>query len=423
MHHLPSILHLSTSDGNGGAARAAYRIHRALVDSGLNSSMHVVIKTEQDDSVIGANINSPAARLRSFSIGLYENHLRHDWHTDNPVLHSLGLQHIGLKRVLKEEKADIYHLHWVSGLLSITDIGRLRKPVVWTLHDMWAFCGAEHYATEDPVARWRAGYRTDNRPPTERGRDLNRYTWESKYRAWQSPMTLVTPSRWLAQCACDSMLFHDAVVHVIPNPIDMSFWKPIAQPAAREALGLPVDGRLILFGADGGLSDPRKGGRELRAALGYLAGNRFTDVQLVVYGQCSPHAKDPAYEWPGLVHWLGKVSDDEILKYAYNAADVMVIPSLQDNLPNTALEAQACGTPVVAFNIGGLPDIISHQQTGYLARPFDVQDLAKGIEWILTNTGCMSTLRQCSRLFAENRFAPTLVAKMYTDCYSQLITD
>ena len=341
------------------------------------------------------------------------------WSTDNPVLHSFGQISAGLVNELMADEAAVINLHWVSDILSIRDIGRLTKPVVWTLHDMWAFCGGEHFAPDDAAARFRLGYRADNRPMGERGPDLNRQTWEAKRRAWaRQRFTIVSPSRWLADCARKSVLFADAAIHVISYALDTAnTWKPIAPEAARVALGLPLEKKLILMGAQGGLTDPRKGADLLRDAFGQVVAHPC-NVALIVYGQTRPIAQQ---SWPCDVHWLGEVNDDRILALANSAADVVLVPSRQDNLPLTAVEAQACGTPVVAFDVGGLPDIVAHRATGWLAKPFDTEDLAQGILWVLDDASRWLSLKRAARERAVERFAPQTIAKQYRQVYEEVV--
>lgn len=336
--------------------------------------------------------------------------------------YSFGQVGAGLVEKLNVGDADVLNLHWVSNILSVADIGKLKKPIVWTLHDMWAFCGGKHYVSDVAEARFRKGYRSDNRPLGERGPDLNRRTWEAKRRAWaRQRFAIVSPSRWLAECARQSILFADAAVHVIPNPLHpMNTWRPIPRDAARIALDLPIDKKLILTSADGGMIDPRKGGDLLRDAVAILMAKHAGNVEMVVFGQGQP---DKGNQWPCPVHWLGRVHDDRVLALVYSAADVMVVSSRQDNLPNTAVEAQACGTPVVAFNIGGLPDIITHLETGWLAKAFDAEDLAEGILWVLADGNRWSYLSQKARKQAVVRFSPEVVARQYVGVYQEVLGD
>lgn len=403
------VLHINHSDINGGAARAAYRIHHALRGQGVDSQMLVNQAAAGDWTVTSptGKLNKAGARLRSPLGDLLTKTLK----TTNTILHSPAVLPSRWHKRLNLSDADVIHLHWVAGeTISIADIGQITKPIVWTLHDMWAFCGAEHLSEE---FRWREGYRKDNRPDYESGFDLNRWTWERKRKHWHRPMHIITPSHWLARCVRESALMRDWPVSVIPNPIDTERWQPLEQALARELLGLPKDVPLLLFGTFGANSARHKGFDLLQAALQHLRGE-MPELQLVVFGQLRP--KDP----PDLgfpVHYTGHLHDDVSLRLLYSAADAMVIPSRQDNLPNTGVEAHACGTPVVAFDACGLPDIVVHQQTGYLAKAYDATDLAAGIQWVLADTQRHAALCQAARAKALAQWCPAMVAGRYQGVY------
>jgi glycosyltransferase involved in cell wall biosynthesis len=322
---------------------------------------------------------------------------------------------------LNATDAGVVNLHWVGDeTLSIEDIGRIRKPMVWTLHDMWPFCGAEHYTADDELARWRSGYSKTNRPASEGGLDLDRLIWQRKRRAWKRPMHIVAPSRWLASCARESALFKGWPVSVVPNVLDTATFQPLDQHFCRQVLGLPNnDKQIILFGALGGGGDPRKGYDLLLDALTQL-GSRMDPQNMlcVVFGQGTPQIP---YELPFPTRWMGHVRDDATLALLYNAADVMVVPSRQENLPQTATESQACGCPVVAFDCTGLRDAVVHRETGYLARAFDTEDMAEGLRWILEDAGRRDTLRQASRMRAVKLWSPEVVVPQYLSVYQSMI--
>lgn len=405
------VLQLNHSDINGGAARAAYRIHHALRDLGTDSQMLVNVAASGDWTVRGPTSKraKAIARIRPQLV----TPLRELLHTGNPIIHSPALVPSRWPERLNASDADVVHLHWVQGeMFSIADIGRIRKPIIWTLHDMWAFCGAEHYTND---ARWSDGYRADNRPDHESGFDLNRYTWQRKRKHWRRPLQIVCPSQWLADCVRTSALMGEWPVAVVPNPIDADRWQPIDQRLARQLLGLPQDCPLLLFGAIGGGQDPRKGGDLLLAALAQLCSEpSLNGLHLVVFGQLAPQSP-PQLGFP--IHYTGHLHDDLTLRAYYSAADVMVVPSRQEAYGLTASEAHACGTPVVAFNAGGLPDIIHERATGALAEPFEPASLAACIRWVLEDPQRLQQLGFAARARAERLWAPRRIAGLYEKVY------
>ena len=434
-----NIIHVSASDISCGASRAAYRIHRSLVDYGrehdLQSQMRVISKLSDDPSVIG---NWPSAgltfgdRLDRKFCGRFRS--PKGFSSANLNVFSIAWPSTGLGEELQQlynsDLFDLVHFHWLGDrTLSIEEIGRLSIPLVWTLHDQWAFCGAVHY-TSPPLPgesassdeRFAAGYSPASRPAQEAGPDLNRRTWLRKRRAWRRPIHIVCPSYWLADCVRRSTLMGDWPITVIPNPIDIKVWGPCDQAQARALLGLPADRPLVLFGAMGGSADPRKGADLLLKALQNLrtqvTGIPLESLELVVFGQSRP-AQPPDLGFP--IHISGPLHDDLSLRLLYAAADVFVIPSRQDNLPNTGLEAHACGTPVVAFRTGGLVDIVDHHVTGALAQPFDPLSLAAAIRWVLEDPQRRRQLGMAARQRAERLWDPARVAGLYAGVYGHAV--
>ena len=408
------VVHLNYSDSIGGAARAAHRIHHAVRGVGVDSMLLVNRAALSDPTVVGPA--TAPTRLLAKSRRILASPWRSLLKTATPGLHSPACIPSRWASRLNRSAADVVHLHWINGeMMSIADIGRLTKPTVWTLHDMWAFCGAEHYT--DGV-RSREGYSTANRPSCESGFDVDRWTWRRKQRHWQRPMQIVTPSRWLADCLEQSSLMGDWPVMVIPNPLDTEVWRPLDKLRARQLLNLPPDAPILLFGALGGDEDPRKGFDLLRDALQHLRG-RVADLELIVFGQRAPK-QDLSLGFP--VHHTGYLHDDERLRLLYSAADAVAVPSRLEAFGQTASEAHACATPVVAFNTGGLADIVAHRETGYLAKPFDVPDLAAGIEWVIAAKGAGPDLAAAARDRACRLWDSSVVARQYADLYAATIT-
>lgn len=406
------ITQLSFSDSKGGAARAAYRIHRAMIQMGLDSTMMVNHANSGDPTVYGpSNKISEFLALNRSKIGSLVPILMRS-KSDYP--RSFSILPSGLAKRLNQIESDLLHLHWVNGeMLSISEIGKLTKPLIWTFHDMWPFCGAEHYTYD---LRWQAGYSIDNRPSQETGLDLNRWIWRLKEKCWQEPINIVTPSEWLANCVRSSPLMSNWPVSVIPNPIDINRWFPLEGRISREILGLPYDVPLILFGAMGGSQDFRKGFDLLLEALSHTCLD-IKDLHLVILGEMAP-INPKIYGFP--VHYMGHLYDDFSLSILYSAVDLMVVPSRLEPFGQTASEAHACGTPVVAFSVGGLTDIIEHKKTGYLAMPFHAEDLADGIRWVIENSKNLQ-LGENARKRVLNKFSYDVVGAKYSQLYRSVL--
>lgn len=409
---------LSHTDASDGAARAAYRLHRALIRAGLASRLKVRNKISDDWTVAGPSnkVGRVSSRLRPALGSL----LMRIQETENMNYHSGNWLPSAMANVVNASFADVVNMHWVGGeTLSLRDIGRIRKPLVWTLHDMWAFCGAEHYTADDATARWRNGYSKANRPIAQRGPDIDRLVWLRKHRAWRRPMHIVTPSHWLAHCVRTSELMRDWPLTVIPNVLDTGAYQPLNRGFCRQALGLPGERKIIVFGAVGGARDRRKGHDLLVGALERLATMvDAQDVLCVVFGQSMPQ-NPPKFLFP--TRWMGHIHDDATLALLYNAADVTVVPSRQENLPQAATEAQACGCPVVAFDCTGLPDAVVHRETGYLASAFDTADMAEGLRWILEDAGLRVALGRAARARALRLWAPEVIIPQYLRVYESAI--
>lgn len=308
------------------------------------------------------------------------------------------------------------NLHWVTdGFLSIEDIGAITKPIVWSLYDMWPFCGTEHYGVDSPDARWRTGYSRENRPGDESGVDIDRWTWKRKKTSWE-PKTMVPASTWLETSVHDSALMGSWPVTRIPHVVDTDRFAPMDKHKARQRAGLPEDSPLILFLASAGIFDARKGFDLLEQCLAEVRA-AHPGARVVVAGPPEPDYVSPS----GMpIIWHGSVAGDEDLRSLYCSADVLVVPSREDNMPLTAMEAQSCGVPVVAFDIGGLPDIVVDQETGLLVAPGRTSALGQAISHLLSDEKSRLTLGAQARERSLATWAPSVISRAYQRLYERL---
>ena len=412
------VLHVCFADSDEGGAIGAFRLHQAMLSQGVDSRFLAIRKRRDDDTVI-----TPGFHIRVLVkiwnvVGQKILTLQR---SKDSNYRSLNIFPTGLHNIINKFNADVMQFHWINrNTISISELTRINSPVVLKLPDMWAFSGTEHYLSPDATERYRSGYFRNNRQEGEAGLDIDRWIWRYKNRVWEKVMfTIVTPSKWLGECVENSRLFSRLKVVNIPNPIDLDRYRPVENKLdARIILGLPLDKKLILFGSIQANTDRRKGYHHLCAALEILgkSGIMKEDVELLIFGTLSMGKESLS----GITaHHLGTIYDESLLIAIYNAADVMVLPTEADNLPNTIQEATACGTPCVGFKVGGMPDMIKHQETGYLANPFDTQDLATGIDWVLKNKGEALTRRV--RENAERLFNPAERVTDYLDLYNEIL--
>jgi glycosyltransferase involved in cell wall biosynthesis len=407
------ILIVNTSDIQGGAAKAAYRLHKSLLSQNIDSQMLVQGKSGDDYTVIGpeTKIQRAISMLRPFldllPTKLYKN--------KSKILFSVSsLPFGGIVNKINNLNPDIVHLHWIcGGMIKIEEIAGIKSPIVWSLHDNWAFTGGCHVMWECDKYKRTCG--SCPRLGSGKENDLSRKIWNRKKKVFdKTDITIIGLSRWLNDCSKNSALLKNKKHVNLPNPIDTSVFKPFDKKQARELWNLPRNKKIVLFGANSATSDVNKGFKELYEAL-YVF--KSTNVELVVFGSSEP--KDPP-NFGFKTHYLGHLHDDVGLVTLYSAADVMIVPSLQENLSNAIMESLACGTPVVGFSIGGNSDLIEHQITGYLAKPYNATDLAQGIEWVM-NASNYQEISQNSREKVLREFDSQVVAKKYIDLYNQII--
>ncbi|GAA4904056.1 glycosyltransferase family 4 protein [Mucilaginibacter defluvii] len=410
---------INTADAGGGAPAACMRLLKALVQNGVDVTMAVQqrLTTEQRvTTTTGKRIAKANFLLERLPFIAFEER-------DKSVRFAFSPANSG-SNILDHpaiQEAEILHLHWTnSGYLSIKNLQQLLqlgKPVVWTLHDMWAFTGGCHYSNGcDHFVNQCGNCWMLRRPKTN---DLSHKVWQRKFAMLQSAqnLTIVSCSNWLGNVSRGSGLLGSRPTVAIPNPIDVDTFSPKDKIAVRKKWGIDTDANIILFGA-ANINDRRKGIIYLVEAL-HLLKQQTGDapVQMVIFGK-NKHFDTATL--PFKVKELSIINAESDLAEIYSAADVFVSPSLEDNLPNMIMESLACGTPVAAFNSGGIPDLIDHQQNGYLAEYKSAADLAAGIRHLLfseDNVGLSISARQ---KVLEN-FTNNKVAKQYIDLYNSIL--
>ena len=418
---------LSTFDNFGGAAIAASRLNKALNNNGLSSNMLVQNKKGNLPNVesIAKNWFQKKLALLRFALDRYQFAF---YEKDKDVRFIFSQAKIGIDvhNHFLIQQSEIVHLHWINfGFLSLNSLEKLfkiNKPIVWTLHDMWVFTGGCHYSRECTNYERNCGNCVQFlKNPAEN--DLSHQVWERKKEIFsKANLTIVTCSEWLAQKARESSLLKDKTIISIPNPIETNVFRPIDKSVAKEYFKLSPDKKYILFGAVK-VSDERKGFTYFAEAISII-NEQFTinnidsdNIEILIFGQAQ------ASDFEGLpfkVNILGKLSDLETIAKAYSAASVFVSPSIEDNLPNTIMESMACGTPVVGFDVGGIPEMIDHEKSGYLAKYKSSEDLAKGIYWILFEAN-YEALANNSRQKVLDNYSEKVVAEKYKKVYQSLI--
>ena len=405
------VLHAATHE-HTGAGRAAVRTHAAVAKAGVSSELLVLHGSggEPGIEVLGGAATRLAADLRHRT----EKALLALQTGGEEGYRSLGLGGAGLKRI-NASHADVVHLHWIPGLLSIADLPALNKPVVWTFHDAWPICGAEHYTG---LTRPRVGYTPGNRAPGAGGLDLDRWAWRRKRARWQDfAPVIVCSSRWLAAEVRASLMFGGRKVQVLPNPLDTSLYCPQDRAAVRKQLGLPGDRTLLLFGAWGVSGDRRKGFHVLSEALQQLR-ELASQVDLVLFG-ASGSERVQGFN----THWMGFVHDEARMRELYSACDVLAIPSLHDNYPNTLAEAMACGLPAVGSNVGGIPDLVRDMETGLLAAPGDAAQLADRLQLLLRDAALRARISVAARRAIEDACDERTVGMRYAEIYKKAVDE
>jgi glycosyltransferase involved in cell wall biosynthesis len=412
------IIQVSNSDIQGGAARAAYRLHQGLIELQQDSQMLTLEKRSLNNAVI---------KLDNPSIAPYSTHLSHiqtrciNQNRSPRSNTSFTLPYPGID--LTHVPADIINLHWVAYFQSPVTIRHLlnQKPVIWTLHDMWAFTGGCHYSAGCTQ------YQQDCAHCPQLNADPHGLTAailnDRLDLLRDTPLVIVTPSQWLANCARHSRVLSSQRIEVIPYSLETDIFTPTARPATKQELGIDHEPIALLIGADNG-NEQRKGFAELLQALQICLQNPqfqalITDQKLQLW--CFGIPNDRLADLAIPLHTFGSIDSDRHLSQIYAAADLFLLPSLEDNFPNTMLESMSCGTPVIAFHIGGIPDVVKEGVTGRTVPSGDVAAMAAAILECVFDDQLRSRLGQASRQVMAENYALTIQAQRYLELYKDVI--
>ena len=406
-----NVVILNTSEKMGGAAIAANRLMNSLNKFGVNTKMLVRDKQTEDPNVISINTSFLNKKI---------NKIRFYWERliifiatgfNRKNLFRASIANTGTD-VIKHpliQNADVIHLHWINqGFLSLNDIKKLtklNKPIIWTMHDMWPCTGIYHHTKDSPFYTNTIGKRFLTKRTTRKKGDL--------YKSGQ--ISFVCCSHWLENEAKKSTLTNPYTITCIPNPIDTTVFKRLKQNTRTE-LGLPENKFLILFGALN-VTDKQKGIDYLIKSLEHLQKNfpvLHKNIELVVFGQVKTEIQS-LFNVP--IHAMGYLNDINQIVKLYNAIDIFITSSLEENLPNTIMESMACGTPCIGFNIGGIPEMIDHKQNGYVAEYLNAQDLAIGIDWILNKANYNELSISALQKVVDN-YSEDVVTSQYLKLYN-----
>ena len=414
------VLIVNTSERTGGAAVAASRLMEALNNNGVKAKM--LVRDKETDRLTVAAVPGQKWMLFYFLWERFVVWLR--LYFNRKHLFEVDIANCGadVTQLPEFQEADVVHLHWINqGMLSLKGIRKILntgKPVVWTMHDIWpatAIChltlDCRNFETQCAHCRLLPGSGSTN--------DLSTQIWKRKQQMLNDrQITFVTCSQWLAGEAQKSALLKGQRVVSIPNPIDTHIYTPKDKQQARQRVGLPTEGRIILF-ASQRVTNRNKGMGYLLEACRLLAEQypeKKEDITVAILGG---HAEEIEGQLPFRTCPLGYVNDEQRIVDIYNAADVFVLPSLSENLPNTIMEAMACGVPSVGFRIGGIPEEIDHQQNGYVADYCSSEDLARGIWWTLYEADHEAVRKACLQKVAHN-YSQQSVANHYLEVYESL---
>ena len=382
------ILHINTSDTAGGAALAAMRLHKSMLNAGIDSTFFCLNRNINDDERI-LTVNK-ATRIHYRIVNfIFQRFFRKTFLSSKKGLFSNMKYGYKFGKYISLNDYDVIYIHWVNdGFLSfegLEEICKTGKKIFWFMHDMFPITGGCHYSFECSLYEEDCGKK--NCPYIKSIYNFANWQLKTKRKLLDkyNNLSFVAPSKWLYDCTRVSSIAKEHNVYYIPNLLDSNVFRPLDKDFSREVLNLPKDKKIILFGADSAFKNPYKGFEYLVSSLNILYNEEDLnreDIELVIFG--SSYNKQIEKMLPFKTHFMGYLHDSYTISLLYNSANVFCIPSLAENYANTILESLHCHTPVVGFNVGGIPDLVC-DETGYLAKYKDSKDFEKGICFILKN--------------------------------------
>lgn len=414
-----NIVHLSIHNSGPSGYAAVNRLHNGLIEEGVNSLILTGSKIFGNRTIISAPPPGLSLIKKTISSMRYcvDSRSLSSKHNRNQNNFFPNLRPNYISRYTTQPDREIVHIHFpIPDYIPIFEIRKINKPIIWTLHDSWPFTGGCLFPGN--CAKYETGCGKCPVIESRKNNDLSRKILLAKKKHWDDAnLTLIAPSRWMADRAKNSYLFRRKRIELIPNGLDLSVFHPVERTAAKKVLGLPENKKIILFGArDCSLS--HKGYDHLIGSLTRLHPIvNAEEIHLATFGSSSSAGKRlTKYRQ----HHLGVINDERLMAALYSAADLFVAPYHFDSFGQTLIESMACGTPVVAFGIGGPIDIIDHKINGYLAMAYNTEDLAAGIGWIL-NYRNKKTLSQKARKKVQERFNISRVAKSHIALYQEIL--
>ena len=416
------VVHLNTYDGNGGAGRACMRLNRALLNKGIDSKIIVHYKFGKNPAIETFNSNFVQKAYTAVTIVLErvlaKRYLK-------PLRTPFSFAWFGRSVIHHPDvkAADIIHLHWVNHSFlnpeHLAEIAKLNKPIVWTFHDSNAFTGGCHVRYTCDHFKVECG----NCPLLKDAgpNDISHRIWLQKNKAYADmKFCIIAPSSWMKSSVEAGSLMQGRQVERIPNTLETDIFKPADKKQTKQQAGLNPGKFIFLTGFMPSRKDLHKGTQYLLDSLEMLKdrlGAKAEDIELVIFGNRNT---DDLPDFPFKTTFLGTINNDEKLANCYAAADAFLIPSLEDNLPYTVMESLACGTPVIAFTTGGIPDMVQHQHNGYLAAYRSAESFTDGMEWII-NYPDKDKLQQQARQTVIDKFAEDVITDKHIALYNQIL--